>query len=141
MVSGKSPTGPFSDPIGKPLIPEGLVPTYSRDPGVLMDDDGSNYLIFGTFSYFMAKLAPDMVSLAEKLRPVKINREQHRDDKPFLHRRGDTYYVSILSTPIAEISTAFHFCACLTVCACLELNASAVVGLLLCDGHEPLRPL
>ena len=29
-------------------MPIGMVPTYSRDPGVLMDTDGSNYLIFGT---------------------------------------------------------------------------------------------
>ena len=90
VVNGSSPAGPFSDPLGAPLIPEGLVPTYSRDPGVLMDDDGSNYLIFGTFSYYMARLAPDMISLAEELRPVQILGQQHRDDKPFLHKRGAT---------------------------------------------------
>ena len=52
-MSGSTPVGPFTDPIGKPLVPIGMVPTYSRDPGVLMDDNGENYLIFGTFSYFM----------------------------------------------------------------------------------------
>eukprot|EP00729_Bicosta_minor_P020745 gene20745-833_t len=71
-----------------------MVPTYSRDPGVLMDTDGSNYLIFGTFSYFIAKLAPDMTSFAEKLRPVKIIGLQHKDDKPFLHKMNGMYYLS-----------------------------------------------
>ena len=51
--------------------------------------------IFGTFSYFISRLNDDMVSLADNPpRPVKILRQQHRDDKPFLHRRGDIYYLS-----------------------------------------------
>ena len=94
VVVSSNPGGPFTDPLGKPLIPEGMVPTYSRDPGVLMDEDGSNYLIFGTFNYFMAKLNPDMITLSEAPRGVKINQEQHRDDKPFLHRIGGFYYLS-----------------------------------------------
>ena len=28
VVSGDSPTGPFKDPIGKPLVPIGMVKTY-----------------------------------------------------------------------------------------------------------------
>ena len=68
--------------------------TYSRDPGVLTDFDGSSYLIFGTFNYFIARLNVDMVTLAEPLRPVRINNQQHRDDKPFLHRIGEIYYLS-----------------------------------------------
>ena len=59
-----------------------------------MDEDGNNYLIFGTFNYYMARLNTDMISLAEKPRGVRVNREQHRDDKPFLHRRGAVYYLS-----------------------------------------------
>ena len=94
VLKGATPTGPFHDPLNKPLIPIGLVPTYSRDPGVLMDDDGSAYLIFGTFSYYMAKLKPDMITLAETLQPVKIIGEQHRDDKPFLHKMNGRYYLS-----------------------------------------------
>ena len=43
VVTGPTPDGPFSDPLGKPLIPIGMVPTYSRDPTVLMDDDGTAY--------------------------------------------------------------------------------------------------
>lgn len=94
MVTGPTPDGPFADPLGKPLIPIGMVPTYSRDPTVLVDDDGSAYLCFGTFNYYIAKLNPDLISLAEQPRPVKIIGEQHRDDKPFLHKRGGLYYLS-----------------------------------------------
>ena len=94
VVTGPTPNGPFSDPLGKPLIPIGMVPTYSRDPTVLMDDDGSAYLMFGTFNYFVAKLNPDLISLAEEPKGVKILQEQHRDDKPFLHKHGGRYYLS-----------------------------------------------
>jgi arabinoxylan arabinofuranohydrolase len=59
-----------------------------------MDSDGSNYLIFGTFNYFIAKLAGDMVHLMEQPQAIKINGLQHKDDKPFLHRRGRRYYLS-----------------------------------------------
>eukprot|EP01051_Picozoa_sp_SAG22_P015612 SAG22_NODE_2067_length_3057_cov_2.417174_2_plen_499_part_00 len=94
VVTGPTPNGPFSDPLGKPLIPIGMVPTYSRDPTVLMDDDGTAYLMFGTFNYFVAKLNPDLISLAETPKGVKIMHEQHRDDKPFLHKHNGRYYLS-----------------------------------------------
>ena len=94
VVTGPTPNGPFSDPLGKPLIPIGMVPTYSRDPTVLVDDDGSAYLMFGTFNYFVAKLNPDLITLAEKPVGVKILHEEHRDDKPFLHKHNGRYYLS-----------------------------------------------
>ena len=45
VASPNGPTGPFHDPINKPLIPEGLVPTYSRDPGAFVDHNGTAYLV------------------------------------------------------------------------------------------------
>jgi hypothetical protein len=80
--------------LGKPLVAIGDYPTYSRDPGVLMDADGSNYLIFGTFNYFIAKLNEDMISFAEEGRAVKVVNLEHKDDKPFLHVHRGVYYLS-----------------------------------------------
>ena len=94
VVTGPSPSGPFNDPLGKPLVPKGMVPSDSRDPGVLMDSDGECFLVWGTFNYFIAKLNKDMISFAEKPRPVTIVDVQHRDDKPFLHVHGGMYYLS-----------------------------------------------
>lgn len=111
VLKGASATGPFVDPRGTPLIPEGLVPTKSRDPAVFTDGT-SSYLIWGTFSYFVAKLSPNMSSLAEAPRAVIIRNQQHRDDKPrgiqsrrpnlrvhrsgrrFVHVNNGTYYLS-----------------------------------------------
>jgi len=100
VVIADHPAGPWRDPIGKPLVAEGLVKTEARDPGILQDADGANYLVFGTFQYFVARLGEDMVSLAEPPRPLKVENavgpyaKGLTDDKPFLHRRGDLYYLS-----------------------------------------------
>ena len=100
VVVADHPAGPWRDPIGKPLIAEGLVKTEARDPGILQDEDGANYIVFGTFQYFIARLGEDMVSLAEPPRPLKVQKavgpyaKGVTDDKPFLHRRGDLYYLS-----------------------------------------------
>jgi len=100
VVVADHPAGPWHDPIGKPLIADGLVKTEARDPGILQDADGANYIVFGTFQYFIARLGEDMVSLAETPRRLKVVNpvgpyaKGITDDKPFLHRRGDLYYLS-----------------------------------------------
>ncbi|MFD1611476.1 family 43 glycosylhydrolase [Sphingomonas tabacisoli] len=100
VVSSDRPDGPWHDPLGKPLIAKGSVATEARDPGILQEADGTSYIVFGTWKYFIAKLNPDMVSLAEEPRLIEIRNPQgpygrgRTDDKPFLHRRGDKYYLS-----------------------------------------------
>ncbi|MCJ2184233.1 family 43 glycosylhydrolase [Novosphingobium sp. 1949] len=100
VVVGESPAGPWRDPLGRPLIAEGDVPTAARDPGILLDEDGAAYIVFGTFDYYIARLNPDMISLAERPRLLAIDHREgpygpgKTDDKPFLHRRGALYYLS-----------------------------------------------
>lgn len=51
VLTSDSPTGPWIDPIGKPLIsratPNCANVTWLFDPAVLVDDDGTGYLYFG----------------------------------------------------------------------------------------------
>ena len=100
VVMGDTPVGPWHDPLGKPLIPEGLVPTKERDPDILIDDDGQAYIVFGTFDYYLARLNADMISLAEKPRLIALDwkfgpyGEGKTDDKPSLHKRNGIYYLS-----------------------------------------------
>ncbi len=100
VVESTTPIGPWSDPLGKPLVPKGLTPTAQRDPGILMDENGANYLIFGTWDFYLARLGDDMISLAETPRKLVLDRlagpygEGKTDDKPFLFRRGGKYYLS-----------------------------------------------
>lgn len=54
-----SPTGPFVDPIGAPLV--GPAPNYI-DPTVFIDDDGQAYLYWGNPDLFCVLLNDDMIS-------------------------------------------------------------------------------
>lgn len=100
VLEGDSPVGPWHDPLGHPLIPDGSVPTEARDPGLFIDDDGEAYIVFGTWDFFLARLNPDMISLAETPRRLEIRNPEgpygkgKTDDKPHLHKRDGIYYLS-----------------------------------------------
>lgn len=106
VVVGASPTGPWMDPLGKPLLAKGMTPTEQRDPDLFIDDDGKAYMVYGTFNYFIVRLNDDMISLAETPRPVTVlnprgpynldgkNSKLPTDDKPSLHKRNGIYYLS-----------------------------------------------
>lgn len=62
-----SPEGPYTDPLGKPLVPGnwGYI-----DPSVFIDDDGQAYLFWGNNGCWYAALNPDMISLASEIKEV-----------------------------------------------------------------------
>lgn len=100
VVVSDKPAGPWHDPLGKALIAKGQVATEARDPGIFQEADGTSYIVFGTFDYYIARLADDMISLAEPPKRIIIADPEgpygpgKTDDKPFLHRRGEFYYLS-----------------------------------------------
>ena len=100
VVVADSPAGPWLDPLGKPLIAEGLTPTSQRDPDIFIDDDGEAYMVYGTFRYFLVRLGADMISLAEAPREIEIINpcgpygEGKTDDKPSIHKYRGLYYLS-----------------------------------------------
>lgn len=59
-----SPTGPFVDAIGAPLVDEG--DWNDIDPTVYVDDDGQAYLYFGNPNLRYVKLNEDMISYDEE---------------------------------------------------------------------------
>ncbi len=100
VVVADSPVGPWRDPLRRPLIGDGLVPVGAYDPGFFLDQDGSPYLVFGVWDYYLARLNDDLLSLAEPPRQLTIHRPEgpygpgRTDDKPYLHHRGGIYYLS-----------------------------------------------
>ncbi len=101
-----SPKGPWTDPLGKPLLTTEMTPTDEYDMGLVQDDAGEFYIVFGVWDYYIAKLNEDMISLAEAPRKVVINNprgpynldgqndKRPTDDKPFLHFRNGKCYLS-----------------------------------------------
>ena len=100
VVSADSPVGPWRDTLGRPMIESDMVPVGAYDPSVYVESDGSSYVVFGVWQFYMARLADDMVSLAERPRRLEILRPKgpygagRTDDKPFLHSRKGVYYLS-----------------------------------------------
>ncbi len=104
VMVGSTPTGPFTDALGKPLLPEDLTPGKEYDPTVLIDDDQTAYLVFGHFRaaesnlrFYIAKLGADMISLAEAPKAIEIVGDAKvlgGNDKPNLHKRNGIFYLS-----------------------------------------------
>lgn len=100
VMRSDRPGSGFRDALGRPLLDGSECTTTEYDPTVFVDDDGCAYLIVGGprwaygegAGYFMAKLAPDMISLAEPLRRVELDVDA--DDKSFLHKHNGKYILS-----------------------------------------------
>lgn len=98
-----NPQGPFTDPLGEALAdyrshPAG-VPKW--DPCVFQDDDGQSYLIVGTCKYekpwdcyLIARLADDMIHLAEPLKRLEYIGNPWPEDKPSIHKYRGRYYLT-----------------------------------------------
>lgn len=107
-----SPTGPFVDAIGKPLVG----PNWDYiDPTVFIDDDGQAYLYFGNPQLYYVKLNEDMISYSGEIQKVDMNPEgfgsgEGANDRtgtiytegPWFYRRGSLYYMLYAAAGIPE---------------------------------------
>jgi hypothetical protein len=99
VVVGETPVGPWTDPLGKPLLTSELTPTDEYDMAIF-EENGEHFIIFGVWDYYIAKLNDDMISLAEKPKRIIIHNEEGpygkgtTDDKPFVHTYNGKYYLS-----------------------------------------------
>ena len=94
-----SPTGPFTDAIGHPLVGNGQI-----DPTVFVDDDGQAWLYWGNPDLWYVKLNSDMISYSGQ--PTKISlttagfgtrtgnasRPTLFEEGPWVFKRNGTYY-------------------------------------------------
>ncbi len=84
VATSSSPTGPFVDALGHPLV-EGHI-----DPDVFIDDDGQAYLYYGQHTPRVRKLAPDMVSFAGE--EVALPTANFREGV-YVFKRNEVYYM------------------------------------------------
>ncbi len=108
VLTSDSPTGPFTDPLGKGLItrqtPNCADVLWLFDPAVLVDDDGKAYLYFGggvpegkavdPGTARVVQLGDDMISLAGD--PVIIDAPYVFEDSG-IHKFGGKYYYTYCS--------------------------------------------
>jgi hypothetical protein len=119
MVSD-SPTGPFSDPLGKRLIVDSDNVWHDIDPTVFVDDDGQAYLYWGNPALFYVKLNEDMISynsnigkngiVAVEMTAEAFGSKKGRDGKPgttytegpWFYKRNSLYYMLYAAEGIPE---------------------------------------
>ncbi|WP_051633706.1 family 43 glycosylhydrolase [Bacillus sp. UNC41MFS5] len=90
VATAPTPTGPFKDALGKPLVPSGKYSGQAIDPYVFTDDDGESYFYWGNGDLYGAKLNDDMVSFEST--PVKMTPPNFREGSVVFKRNG-TYYL------------------------------------------------
>lgn len=108
-----SPTGPFVDPIGKPLAAHVW---GDIDPTVFIDDDGQAYMYWGNPNLWYVKLNEDMVSYDQSVGVVRVplteesfgkrhgnpERATLYEEGPWLYKRDDIYYMIYAASGIPE---------------------------------------
>lgn len=108
VLRGDSPLGPWTDPVGGPLISAGTpgvegVP-WIFDPAVLVDEDGQGYLYFGggipegqhemPNSARVVRLGDDMVSLQGAAEVIPA---PYMFEDAGIHKHEDVYYYTYCS--------------------------------------------
>ncbi|WP_230858498.1 family 43 glycosylhydrolase [Actinoplanes aureus] len=92
VATSSSPTGPFTDPLGRPLVPAGFRSGQMIDPHVFTDTDGRSYLYWGNGSAYAVPLNADMISFdAGQVRTFSLPNFR---EAPFVFKRGTTYYLT-----------------------------------------------
>lgn len=95
-----SPTGPFVDARGTPLITDDMTPNGARgwwndiDPTVFIDDDGTPWMSWGNGTCFLVKLKRNMTELDG---PIEILKMPKFVEGPWIHKRGNLYYLTYAS--------------------------------------------
>lgn len=94
-----SPTGPFRDAIGRPLVGNNEI-----DPSVFIDDDGQAYLYWGNPGLWYVKLNTDMISYSGSATRITLttagfgtrtgnaSRPTLYEEGPWVFKRNGLYY-------------------------------------------------
>lgn len=106
VLVSNSPSGPFTDPLGKPLIGSQY---DSIDPTVLLDDDGQAYLYWGNPNLWYVKLNADMISFSgAPIKDASFDKSKsapdpyHYQEGPWAFKRKGRYYMAYASTCCPE---------------------------------------
>ena len=100
VAVSSSPTGPFRDALGRPLVGNGEI-----DPAVFIDDDGQAYLYWGNPRLWYVRLNPDMISFSGGPTQIPLttagfgtrtgnpSRPTLYEEGPWIYKRNGLYYL------------------------------------------------
>lgn len=96
VAVGNSPTGPFVDAIGAPLVHDKMTDNGERgwwndiDPTVLIDGEEA-WLCWGNGTCFLAKLKSNMIELDGEIKVLDLPKYV---EGPWLHKHNGHYYLT-----------------------------------------------
>lgn len=106
-----SPEGPFTDPLGHPLISPGF---GNIDPTIFIDEDGQAYLYWGNPKLKFVRLNDDMISYTGIVVEVPLtiegfgkrdgdsDRKTLYEEAPWFYKRSGLYYMVYAASGIPE---------------------------------------
>ena len=92
-------TGPYKDALGKPLLTKEdcFASKHSWcviDPAILIDDDGTPYIIWGNRECYYAKLKDNMIEIDGDIHQIEVPRFT---EAPWAHKCQGKYYLTYAS--------------------------------------------
>lgn len=99
VLTSDSPYGPFTDPLGRPLVWQ-KEHWNDIDPTVWIDDDGQAYMYWGNPELYAVRLNDDMISYSGDI--IKFPRIKDYQEGPWMYRHGGHYYLAFASTCCPE---------------------------------------
>lgn len=92
-------TGPYRDALGKPLLTnkDCFASKHSWaciDPAILIDDDGTTYIIWGNRECYCAKLKDNMTETDGEIRRIDV---PEFTEAPWMHKHNGKYYLTYAS--------------------------------------------
>ena len=92
-------TGPYRDALGKPLLTnkDCFASKHSWaciDPAILIDDDGTPYIIWGNRECYCAKLKDNMTETDGEIRRIDV---PDFTEAPWMHKHNGKYYLTYAS--------------------------------------------
>jgi beta-xylosidase len=93
VATSSSPTGPFKDALGKPLVATKQYGVTSIDPAVFIDSNNQPYLIFGNGGARLGTLNANMTSFMGNPVSITPSGASYRE-APYMFKRNGTYYLT-----------------------------------------------
>ena len=92
-------TGPYKDALGKPLLTVKDCPASTHswaciDPAILIDDDGTPYIIWGNRECYYARLKDSMTEIDGEIHQIEL---PGFTEAPWLHKYDGKYYLTYAS--------------------------------------------
>ena len=92
-------TGPYKDALGKPLLTNADCFDSSHswaciDPAILIDDDGTPYIIWGNRECYYAKLKDNMTEIDGEVHRIEV---PNFTEAPWMHKYQGKYYLTYAS--------------------------------------------